>query len=402
MRGFLIKYICSGIFSQKSWYNVTMVSRTEDSKFTNWHFEIDRRLLGTVLVLVAIGVMYVISAGSVAADRIHMPWYFFLKKAIPFYLIGLTTLIGVSMLNKKWVLGISALNVMVGLLLLLVTFAAPHVIKGSARFVSIGPFNVMPSDIMKPGFIIITAWFLARMKSLYGADIFTNKQAWQFKKIGWWTYLAVFVPALLIIFKHPDVGTSLLYCVVLGAMMFMAGLPAMLVWGAVGIVGLGVVVAFFTMSHVHGRVLAFLTGTGNTYQVRQSVQSIQHGGLLGSGDDAFVKEYLPDAHTDFIFATIAEDLGAIMACAVLGLLIYVLKRLTTDALHARDPFVFYAAGGAAALFGTQVCINLATTLRLMPAKGMTLPFISYGGSSFVAFCLLFGMVLALVREDKWR
>lgn len=379
-----------------------MVARTEDSKFTSWHFEIDRRLLAAVLLLIAIGVMYVISAGSVAAERIGQPWYFFFKKAVPFYFIGITTLVGASMLNKKWVMGISALNVAVGLLLLLVTFAMPHVIKGSARFVSIGSFNIMPSDIMKPGFIIMTAWFLSRMKSEYGTDIFFNKAVWQFKKLSWWTYLAVFVPALFIIFRHPDVGTSALYCGVLAMMMFMAGLPGILVAGFLGIGVLGFITAFLTMSHVHGRVMAFVTGTGNTYQVRQSVQSIQHGGLLGSGDDAFVKQSLPDAHTDFIFAAVAEDLGAIMACLLLCLLLYVLKRLTTDAIGARSPFVFYAAGGAAALFGIQICINLASTLHLVPPKGMTLPFISYGGSSFVAFCLLFGMVLALVREDKWK
>ena len=123
---------------------------------------------------------------------------------------------------------------------------------------------------------------------------------------------------------------------------------------------------------------------------------------MGSGDDAFVKESLPDAHTDFIYAAIVEDFGAIVACVLLCALVYVLKRLTTDAMTSRNPFVFYATGGAAILFGTQVCINLATTLHLMPPKGMTLPFISYGGSSFIGFCLLFGMILALVREDKWK
>jgi cell division protein FtsW len=135
--------------------------------------------------------------------------------------------------------------------------------------------------------------------------------------------------------------------------------------------------------------------------VRQSIQSIQHGGLLGSGDDAFVKQSLPDAHTDFVFSAIAEDSGAILACALLCILLYVIKRLTTDAMNARDPFVFYACGGAAALFGTQVCINIMSALHLFAPKGMTLPFISYGGSSFVAFCLLFGMLLAITREDKW-
>lgn len=123
---------------------------------------------------------------------------------------------------------------------------------------------------------------------------------------------------------------------------------------------------------------------------------------MGSGDDAFVKQSLPDAHTDFIFAAIAEDLGAIMACLLLVLLLFVLKRLTVDAIDARDRFVFYAAGGAAALFGAQVCINLMSTLHLFAPKGMTLPFISYGGSSLLSYCLLFGMILAIVREDKWK
>ncbi len=379
-----------------------MFKRTEESKLTSWYFETDRRLLGCLVVLIFTGMLFMVSAGSVAAERIGQPWHFFILKALPFYIIGLTTLFVASMLNKKWVLGISAINVVVGLLLLLITLIAPHVIKGSARFVALGPFNVMPSDIMKPGFIVMTAWFLAQMKERYGADIFFNKEPWRFRAYSWWSYFALFVPAFLIILKHPDLGTSILYFAVLSGMLFMAGLPLVIVPILMGFVAMVGVFAFFTMPHVHNRIISWASGTGDTYQIRQSIQSIQHGGLLGSGDDAFVKQSLPDAHTDFIFAAIAEDLGAIMACALLGLLLYVLKRLITDAVQARDPFVFYVAGGTAALFGTQVCINLMSTLHIFAPKGMTLPFISYGGSSFVAFCLLFGMVLAVVREDKWK
>ena len=167
--------------------------------------------------------------------------------------------------------------------------------------------------------------------------------------------------------------------------------------------GLGLLtVAFFTMSHVHNRIISFFTGTGDTYQVDQSIESIQNGGLFGQGDSSFVKQSLPDAHTDFIFAAIAEDAGAILACGLIVFLMLVLRRLILNATSARDNFVFYATGGAAALFGTQVCINLMSTLHLFAPKGMTLPFISYGGSSLLSFCLLFGMILALVREDKWK
>ncbi len=379
-----------------------MLKRTEESKLTSWYFEIDRRLLWCVVGMIFIGIWAMISAGSVAAERINQPWFFFILKALPFYGIGIATLFLSSALDKKWVIRVSVANVIICLLLLLVTLVAPAAVKGSARWVDLGFATVMPSDIMKPGFIMLTAWFLAKMRDVYGGDIFMNKEVWQFKWMSWWTYLAVFVPAFIIILTHPDLGTSILYFAVLGAMLFMAGLPLWLVPALLGCAGIAGIFAFFTMSHVHNRIMGFFTGTGDDFQIRQSIQSIQHGGLLGSGDDAFVKQSLPDAHTDFVFSAIAEDSGAILACVLLCGLLYVLKRLVTSAMDARDPFVFYACGGAAALFGTQVCINLMSALHLFAPKGMTLPFISYGGSSFVAFCLLFGMILAIIREDKWR
>ena len=378
-----------------------MIRRTEESKLTSWYFEIDRRLLGYVLFMIFVSVVFMISAGSVAAERIGQPWNFFIVKAIPFYFLGILALLGFSMVNRRIVMLASIADIALGLLLLLITVILPHPINGSDRFVSLGFVNLMPSDIMKPGFIIITAWFLSKMRETYGADIFFNKSAWQFKWLSWWPYLITFAISLAIIFQHPDLGTSILYLAVLGAMLFIAGLP-MSVIPVLGGVFIGMLaVAFFAFGHVHDRIISFFTGTGDTYQVTQSIQSIQHGGLLGSGDDAFVKQSLPDAHTDFIFAAIAEDAGAIVACLLLVLLLLVLKRLVVDATNARDRFVFYAAGGTVALFGAQVCINLMSTLHLFAPKGMTLPFISYGGSSLLSYCILFGMILAIVREDKW-
>ncbi len=376
--------------------------RTEESKLTSWYFEIDRKLLAYVLVMMVISVICMISAGSVAAERIGQSWNYYIVKAIPFYFIGFITLLGASMLNRKWVMRISWLNIAIGLLLLMVTIVAPHTINGSDRFVSLGFANVMPADIMKPGFIIITAWFFAKMRDTYGDDIFFNKAAWQFKWLSWWPYLVTFTLSLLIIFSHPDLGTSILYLAVLCAMMFIAGLPLVII-PVIGLAGFGLLtVAFFTMSHVHNRIISFFTGTGDTYQVTQSIQSIQNGGLFGQGDGSFVKQSLPDAHTDFIFAAVAEDAGAILACALIVFLMLVLRRLIVNATNAKDRFVFYAAGGTAALFGTQVCINMMSTLNLFAPKGMTLPFISYGGSSLLSFCLLFGMIMAIVREDKWN
>ena len=380
-----------------------MFKRTEESKLTSWFFEIDRRLLYMVLLLMLIGMFFAVSAGSVVAYQKGWAWYTFLVKDVPFYGLGLVFLFGASLLNKKTILKLSFLDVIICLVLLAITFIAPTRLNNSDRFIVIpGLPNIMPADIMKPGFIILTAWFLAEMHKLFGDKLFVAPDAWKLRTFSWWTYLAIFVPALAIIFQHPDVGTSLLYLGVLICMLLIAGLPWLAVGGMVAAGGGLLTLAYYIVPHVQKRINTLLTGSGDDHQITQSIQSIQHGGFFGSGDNAFVKEGLPDAHTDFIYAAIVEDLGAILAVIMLCLLVYVLKLLVSDALNARDRFVFYAVGGTAALFGIQCCINLVSTLGLFAPKGMTLPFISYGGSSLVGFCFLFGMILAIVREDKWR
>lgn len=379
------------------------IVRTEESKLTSWYFEIDRRLLLCVLLLMLLSLIFSVSAGSVAAERINKPWFYFLLKALPFYGIGLSALFVASFCNKKWVVWLALANLALGLLLLPVTVVSPYMIKNSARFVSLGFFNIMPADIMKPGFVVMTAYFLSKMKEKYGENIFLNKDAWRFDSwLSWVYYLMLFVPVLLIIFKHPDFGTTVLYLSVFAIMLFIAGLPWIFVpvFGTVALMMLGV--AFLTLGHVRRRFLTFFTGEGDNFQVSNSVEAVRNGGLMGAGNDAFVKQNLPDAHTDFIYAVIVEDLGALAGCALLFALFYVLRRLILNATKAKDLFVLYALGGTAALFGVQVCINMMTTLGLFPPKGMTLPFISYGGSSLLAYCILFGFILALMREDKWK
>lgn len=379
------------------------IVRTEESRLTSWLFAIDRPLLLCVLLMMLLSVVFSVSAGSVAAERINQPWSFFFIKALPFYGLGLGVLLFASFLSKKWVIGLAGLNLALGLLLLPITVIAPNFINGSARFVSLGGFNIMPADIMKPGFVIMTAFFLSKMKEKYGENIFLNKDAFRFDTwLSWWYYLLLFIPVLLVVFKHPDFGTAILYLAVLTIMLFVAGLP----WIFVPVFGVGALtmlgVAFMTMPHVHKRFIAFFTGDEGMMQVNKSVDTLRNGGLLGAGDDSFVKQGLPDAHTDFIFAVIVEDLGALVGCVLLFTLFYVLKRLIVSATKAKDLFVLYAIGGTAALFGVQVCINMMTTLGLFPPKGMTLPFISYGGSSLLSYCVLFGFILALIREDKWK
>jgi len=380
-----------------------MLRRSEESRLTSWYFEVDRKLLFAAVILMLVGMWAMVTAGSVAAERMNPPqlWHFFLLKMLPFYGMGLATMFVASALPRKLVMTVAWLNVAVCLALLATTFISPMVIKGSTRWVNVFGFSVMPADLMKPGFIIITAWFLDRMMRIAGPDgIFTSKRAW--KLDGWPVYLIFFIPALVVIFRHPDIGTAFLYAAVFFAMLFMAGLPWFMIVGAGGLFGLMGVVAFMSSAHFKARILTWLGMGGDNYQIRKSVEAIRNGGLFGSGEDAFIKQSLPDAHTDFIYSAIVEDSGALLACALIIGLFYVLKRLAANAAAARDRFVFYAAGGVLALFGIQVSINLASALGVIPPKGMTLPFISYGGSSFLAFCLTFGLLLALIREDKWK
>lgn len=378
--------------------------RTDDSQLTDWYFGTDRWLLLYVGIMIFIGMIATISTGSANAIRTHgnLPWYHFFIKMFPFYVIGLGTLFVTSMFSKKWVLKLSWLNVLVCLPLLFMTFVHPQIVNGSARWVVLGGLKLMPSDIMKPGFVIITAWFLTRMKEKFGNNMFLDKDAWKFNLTSWWPYIIVFCLSLGIMFRQPDVGTSILYFVVLGIMLYVAGLPKRIL-GILGCIfvagGMG---AFFLWHHVHERIMEFFQPLNPLSQVGLAVNAIRQGGLFGMGDEAFAAERLPMAENDFVYAALVEDFGAIAGCLLLFLFVVIIKRLMVAAGQARDKFVLYVITGTTALFATQICLNLATTLNIMPPKGMTLPFISFGGSSFLGFCLLFGMTLALIREDKWK
>ena len=252
------------------------VDRTEESTLTSWYFETDRRLLGWILLLIFIGVLCVISAGSVQALRKGWHWYYFLQKMLPFYVVGIGTLFVSSMFNKKWVFNISVLNLVVCMLLLLWTVINPVASHGSARWAVVGGLRLMPSDIMKPGLIIVTAWFLSKMEQKYSGNIFLNSAAWRPGWLSWWTYLIPFALVLLILFMQPDVGTTLLFLSVIGIMFFVSGLPAK-IWvpllGGVG--GLGFL-AFLFHSHVRSRVLAFFQPLDPKSQVGLSISTNRH------------------------------------------------------------------------------------------------------------------------------
>lgn len=377
------------------------LTRGEESKLTAWYFELDRGLLTMILLLVVIGAITMITAGSAEAAKMGQPWFFFIKKAIPAYMLGLTCLFGCSMLSKQSVIRVSILCLIVGIFGLLVTLAHPVVVKGSARWAHIGGFGFMPADVLKPALIVLTAWFLNKMRGAYGSDIFLNKEAWRAKWLSWWPYIAIFLLCVAVFFKHPDIGNLFLYLGVLFAMLFVAGFPLKFLPFVLGGVGVLSAIVILTKEHVRSRFL-HMFDVDRWTQAWYSINSIKHGGLFGSGSDAYVKDVLPESTNDFVYAAIAEDWGAVGCIALVLLLLLVLNRLIKHAIHAREDFVVFALAGTTALFGGQICFNLMTALHLFVSKGMTLPFISYGGVSFISFCIIFGMILALVREDTWN
>ncbi len=379
------------------------LTRGEDSKLTSWCFEIDRSLVRWILLLVGIGAVMMVTAG--AAQAAHMrppqPWFYFIVKAIPAYILGFACLFGFSMLNKQQVIRISVLGALVGIIGLIITVVHPFKMKGSYRWAHIGGFSFMPADMLKPFFIVLTAWFLDKMRKTFGNNMFVNKQAWKFNWTSWWPYLLAFSLCALVIFRHPDIGTAALYVAVLFVMLLVSGFPLKWLPGFMGFVFGGMALAALTNSHVRARAMHIFDVEPGS-QVWFSLNSIRHGGLFGSGDEAYVKDVLPESTNDFVYSAISEDWGAIAACALVIVLFFVFNNLINHAIHAKDRFVVYTLSGAAALFAGQVCFNLMTALHLFFNKGMTLPFVSYGGVSFISFCILFGIVLALIREDTWN
>ena len=386
------------------------INRTEESKLTSWYFEIDRKLLVMVLIMILVAMIMAISSGSAMFVRTmnmtnKIPhWYEFFVRMIPFYVIGVLTMIGVSMTDKKTVIRLAWADLIVFFILLIGTILFPHVVNNSKRWLMLpGLPRIMPSDLMKPGFVIVTAWFISKMRAVYDGDMFNLKRTlFQIKTWSWVWYLVPLVIILAIQISHPDFGTMVLYLGTLGVMLVLAGLPGKWITSMIGM-GCGLfALGFAILPHVRARTLAMFGAVDPHSQIGFALRAIRNGGLFGAGDKAYVVENLPMAESDFVLSVICENFGAIASCALIILLFVVFWRLLHQSKCARDDFVSNAIAGAAAMFGIQVCINLASTLRIMPAKGMTLPFISHGGSSFVAYCLLFGMVLALMREDKWK
>ncbi len=366
---------------------MTVFARSDTSVLGRWWWTVDRWTLAAVAALIAFGIIMALAASPSVAERIGLDYFYFARRQLFYLPAAVAVMIGASLLSPRGVFRAALIVLAIFTVLVMLTFVMGTEIKGARRWVNIGPLSVQPSEFLKPAFAVVGAWLFAAGRT----GLVRNGNL---LSIG----LYFFIVALLL--RQPDVGMAVVISAVWAAQFFLAGLPlifaALLVIGGAG----AMVGAYFTLSHVASRIDRFLDpASGDSYQVDRSLEAFVNGGLLGRGPgEGTVKEVLPDAHSDFVFAVAGEEFGVLVCLILVFLFAFVVLRSFARALQETDLYVLLATSGLTVQFGLQAFINMGSTLRLLPTKGMTLPFVSYGGSSLIAMGLCMGFLLALTRR----
>ena len=361
--------------------------RTDTSTLGRWWWTVDRISLAALLLLVGIGMLLTMAASPAVAERIGADSYHFIRRQFIFLPPAMALMIGVSLLSPRHIRRLATLGMFGSLIALLAVLFLGAEVKGATRWLSLGGLTIQPSEFVKPAFAVVAAWMFssARLEPGFPGRAIAS---------------GLYALTALLLLAEPDVGQTVIVSAVWAVEFFLAGLPIVFVAGIMILGVLGGVGAYAIFPHVQARVARFLDPQGgDAYQVSTALNAFHHGGIFGIGPgEGHVKLVLPDAHTDFIMAVAAEEFGVLLCLGVVALFALIVVRGMSRLMSEDNLFVVLAGSGLLVQFGLQSLINLATTLRLMPAKGMTLPFISYGGSSMLALALGMGMMLSLTRK----
>jgi len=370
-------------------------SRTDTSLLGRWWWTVDRWTIVAVLLIAALGIVLIMAASPPVAERIGLePFYFARRQA--FYLpAALAVMLATSLLSPKGVRRTAGVMLLISFAATVATLFFGTEVKGATRWLYIAGVSIQPSEFLKPAFAVVCAAVIASSRGREGI-------------VGYPLATALLAAVAGVLVLQPDIGTTLLLGAVWCLQIFLAGCPLVLI-ALIGaaFVG-GGVGAYFMFDHVHQRIDQFLDpASGEGYQVKRAIEAFQSGGLFGRGPgEGHVKAVLPDAHADFIFAVAGEEFGVFLCLLLVGLFGFVVLRGFIRAFKDSDLFVLLGAGALLALFGMQALMNMASTMHLIPPKGITLPFISYGGSATIALAWAMGMVLALTRARPdpggWR
>ncbi len=364
-----------------------MVSRAQRTPFGEWWWTVDQLTLAAIGALLLAGIVLSLAASPPVAGRLGLEPFYFVNRHILFLLPAIAVMLAMSFLNGKQIRRISIVVFAISVLMVAATPYFGAEIKGARRWLVIAGVNIQPSEFLKPSFVIIVAWLFG--ESARRPEMPANSIA-----LG----LLGVVVALLVL--QPDFGQTMLILLVWGALFFMAGMRMVWVFGLAATAAIGLTSAYFTVPHVARRIQRFIDpASGDTFNIDIATESFMRGGWFGQGPgEGTVKRILPESHTDFVFAVAAEEFGVALCLVLVALFAFIVVRALLRALRNDDPFTRFAAAGLAMLFGVQAAINMSVNLHLIPAKGMTLPFISYGGSSILSLAYAMGMMLALTRE----
>ncbi|MGE0563675.1 MAG: putative lipid II flippase FtsW [Pseudolabrys sp.] len=365
-----------------------MVSRTDRTPFGEWWWTVDRFSLAAVGALLLAGIVLSLAASPPVAGRLGLEPFYFVNRHIFYVLAAIAMLLTVSMLTPRQIRRLSLAVLFVSIVMVAATPYFGPEIKGARRWLILYGFNIQPSEFLKPAFVVMVAW-------LFGESAKRPEMPANMMALG----LLGLCVALLVM--QPDFGQTMLIAAVWSALFFLAGMRVVWMFGLAGLGAAGLMAAYYTVPYVTRRIQRFVNpASGDTYNIDVATESFLHGGWFGRGPgEGTVKRILPESHTDFVLAVAAEEFGIVLCLVLVALFAFIVIRSLVRAMRNDDPFQRFAASGLAILFGTQSAINLAVNLHLVPAKGMTLPFISYGGSSLLSLAYGIGMMLAFTREQ---
>lgn len=352
-----------------------------------WWRTIDRWSLTAVFALFAIGMLLGLAASVPLAERNGLPQFHYVQRQALFGGLALAVMLAVSMVSPAIVRRLGVVMFAGAFMaLMLLPFFGTDFGKGAVRWFSLGFASVQPSEFLKPGFVVLCAWLMAAAQEPGGPP-------------GRTISFGFAIATVMLLAIQPDFGQAALVLFGWGVVYFVAGAPMVLILGVIGLVIAAGTVAYNNSEHFARRIDGFLTpDLDPRTQLGYATNAIQEGGFFGVGvGEGQVKWSLPDAHTDFIIAVAAEEYGLVLVLTIIALYAVIVLSALWRLLRERDPFIRLAGAGLACIFGVQAMINMGVAVRLLPAKGMTLPFVSYGGSSVIAAGIAMGMLLALTR-----
>lgn len=363
-------------------------SRADRSRLAEWWFTVDHVLLYAIMIVVAVGLVLSIAASPAVALKKGFHAYYFVERHVIFSLAGIVIMLAVSLLGPPSIRRLSLVVLALAMAGLVAVYFLGEEINGARRWLSLEGHSIQPSEFAKPAFVVVSAWLLAEARRR--PDMPALPLAF---------LLFVAFAGLLVV--QPDVGQTLLVTGVWIVMLFVSGLALRGAALAALLGAAGLYAAYVYFPHVAFRIDRFFgpQSSSDYSQGARAIQSFVEGGFLGRGPgEGTIKTSLPDAHTDYIFAVVAEEYGALACLALVALFAFVVLRALRHAEAEPDAPTRLGIVGLALMFGFQALINMGVNVGLLPAKGMTLPFLSAGGSSMLAISLTLGMLLALTRH----